>query len=149
LVGQIESGDLDSAETIQILRHAIEPMLRQGVDTIVLGCTHYPFVIPIIQNLVGLNVRVIDPAPAIARQTARLVEKYSALSNFRQSTENKTTNVNYFTTGDTGKFGKMIAKLLGEEASVKPLCWEKLTITSCLNQQKNLPDSRLANHPSP
>ena len=71
-------------------------MLERNIDTVVLACTHYPFVIPLIQNIVGASVRVIDPAPAVARQTMRLLEKAglaspgwptwaTALLHFRQS----------------------------------------------------------------
>ena len=49
-------------------------MLAQQIDTIVLGCTHYPFVIPMIEELSGPSVHVIDPAPAIARQVRRLLQ---------------------------------------------------------------------------
>ena len=72
LVEQIEAGRLDTPETEDIIRRALEPILEAGADTIVLACTHYPFVIPVIQRLAGAGVVVIDPAPAIARQAARL-----------------------------------------------------------------------------
>ncbi len=58
-------------ETRRILETALIPMLAQGIDTVVLGCTHFPFVIPLIQEIAGPEVRVIDPAPAVARQAAR------------------------------------------------------------------------------
>jgi glutamate racemase len=54
-------------------------MLAQGIDTVVLGCTHYPFVIPLIQEIVGPGVRVIDPAPAVARQVGRVLEAMGQL----------------------------------------------------------------------
>jgi glutamate racemase len=73
LVAQIEAGALTAPATRRILQRALDPMLAQGLDTVVLGCTHYPFVIPLIQALVGPAVQVIDPAPAVARQTARLL----------------------------------------------------------------------------
>ena len=74
LVGQIEAGRLDAPQTRRILEEALHPMLEQGIDTVVLGCTHYPFVIPLIQEIVGPDVRVIDPAPAVARQVGRLLD---------------------------------------------------------------------------
>ena len=74
LVSQIEAGLLDAPETRRILASALGPMLSQGIDTVVLGCTHYPFVIPLIQEITGPGVRVIDPAPAVARQVQRLLE---------------------------------------------------------------------------
>jgi glutamate racemase len=55
-------------------------MVEQGVDTVVMGCTHYPFVIPLIQEIVGPSVQVIDPAPAVARQTGRLLEEHGLRS---------------------------------------------------------------------
>jgi glutamate racemase len=76
LVEEIEAGNLDGGETAKILEGAIKPMLAANIDTIVLGCTHYPFVIPLIQSIAGEDVRVIDPAPAIARQVQRLLEQH-------------------------------------------------------------------------
>jgi glutamate racemase len=75
LVEQIEAGDLVGSKTKQILAKALLPMLARGADTVVLGCTHYPFVIPLIQDLAGPEVRVIDPAPAVARQVRRVLEQ--------------------------------------------------------------------------
>src|SRR5215212_35315 len=74
LVQQIEMGNLEGEETRQILENALLPMLEKKIDTVVLGCTHYPFVIPMIQQIVGAGVRVIDPAPAVAKQIERLLE---------------------------------------------------------------------------
>jgi glutamate racemase len=61
LVQQVELGNLEGKETRQILESALYPMLEKNIDTVVLGCTHYPFVIPMIEQIVGENVRVIDP----------------------------------------------------------------------------------------
>ncbi len=78
LVAQIERGDLTGPATRVILERALHPMLARGIDTVVMGCTHYPFVIPLIEDVIhaysgAAVVRVIDPAPAVARQTARLL----------------------------------------------------------------------------
>ncbi len=62
LVAQIEKGNLDGEETLQILHDALDPMLTEGgVDSIVLACTHFPFVIPQIEEIVGDRATVIDP----------------------------------------------------------------------------------------
>lgn len=74
LVEAIETGETESASTALLLREILEPMLVQGVDTLVLGCTHYPLVRPLIERIVGPAVTVIDPAPAIARQLYRVLE---------------------------------------------------------------------------
>ena len=75
LVEAVEAGELESAETRRILENAIQPMIAQGADTLVLGCTHFPFVLPLIREIAGPQVTVIDPAPAIARRTAFLLQE--------------------------------------------------------------------------
>ncbi len=71
LVKQIEKARLNTPKTRRILEEAVLPMLDAGADTLVMGCTHYPFVIPLIEKIAAGRARVIDPAPAVARQTAR------------------------------------------------------------------------------
>jgi glutamate racemase len=110
LVGQIETGDLNGKKTRMILEEALVPMLAQDIDTVVLGCTHYPFVIPTIQEIVGSDVQVIDPAPAIARQTERVIKEYE----FPNPGPGPGT-VRYLTSADENKFNEMIRGLLGED----------------------------------
>jgi glutamate racemase len=73
LVQCIEAGDLDGPGTRAILEEALLPMLAEGADSIVLGCTHYPFVVPLIRSIVGSGVGIIDPSPAVARRVDRLL----------------------------------------------------------------------------
>ena len=83
LVQQIELADFNSEQTAAILKTALQPMILQGIDTVVLGCTHYPFVISTIKNITGPKVRIINPAPAVARQTAKLypAAQYDSTNN--------------------------------------------------------------------
>lgn len=78
LVQEIEKGNFAGIETRKILENALFPMLEQKIDSVVLGCTHYPFVIPMIKEIVGSEVTVIDPSPAVARQTARKLAEFNA-----------------------------------------------------------------------
>ena len=119
LVNQIESGYLESPETRQILEKALHPMLAQGADTVVMGCTHYPFVIPLIQEIVGPGVQVIDPAPAVARQAGRLLESLG-LNAHHETTGNKT----FFTTGNPRHFEMMLPTLLHESHVVQFIAWK-------------------------
>jgi glutamate racemase len=75
LVKQIEAGEFDTPTTEALLRGWLQPMLDQNIDALVLGCTHYPIVRPLIERIVGPDVRVIDPAPAIARQLQRVLHR--------------------------------------------------------------------------
>ena len=118
LVQQIERGNLDGEETRKILEDALLPMLEKNIDTVVLGCTHYPFVIPLIQQVVGDNVRVIDPAPSVARQVGRLLE---ARGMSRQA-ESK-GDVRFYTSGDPASLKSMLPMLLGESGEVQRVNW--------------------------
>ena len=76
----VESGDLDSPRAEEIVRESVTPLLAECADTIVLGCTHYPFLAPVIQRIAGADVTLIDPAPAVARQTVKVMEQEGLLT---------------------------------------------------------------------
>ena len=119
LVNEIEAGRLEGAETRRILEKALRPMLAEQIDTVVLGCTHYPFVIPLIQAIVGPAVQVIDPAPAIARQTRRLLEQHGWLA------QNEAAGfLRLITSGPVSPFAKVLPRLLGESAPVEGVRWD-------------------------
>lgn len=119
LVGEIEKGNLEGAETHRILENAIRPMLDENIDTIVLGCTHYPFVIPLIRLIAGAGVTVIDPAPAIARQTGRVLVALgiTQLPDFQAS-------VTYYTSGTPAVFEEVLPCFLGEGGEIHPVSWD-------------------------
>ena len=71
----VENGILEGPEAESVVHASLQPLLDAGADTIVLGCTHYPFLQPLIQRLAGPGIQVIDPAPAVARQTVRVLER--------------------------------------------------------------------------
>lgn len=118
LVQQIEQGNLEGGETRRILEAALLPMLEKDIDTVVLGCTHYPFVIPLIQRIVGEKVRVIDPAPAVARQTGRLLEAQGLRNH-----AGKKGSIKFYTSGDPDALKSLLSTLLGESAEVERVEW--------------------------
>ena len=75
----VEACDLDSPKAEEIVRESVTPLLAECADTIVLGCTHYPFLAPVIQRIAGDDVTVIDPAPAVARQTVNVMQQRGLL----------------------------------------------------------------------
>lgn len=122
LVEQIEMGNHEGRETRKILESALTPMLAKKIDTVVLGCTHYPFVIPTIQEIVGPGVRVIDPAPAIARQVGRLLDKY----NLRNAPGHEGFT-RYLTTGELNSLQDFL-EIIAIEGDVHQVVWgEDLT----------------------
>ncbi|MBL8098613.1 MAG: glutamate racemase [Anaerolineales bacterium] len=119
LVNQIEAGELDSEKTKKILDDALLPMLEKNIDTVVLGCTHYPFVIPLIEKIVGEKVRVIDPAPAVAKQVERLLEARGL-----RNSSNENGEVVFFTSGDVKSAENVVSKLINEKVEIKSVIWK-------------------------
>lgn len=119
LVQRIEAGELESSATRAILEKALTPMLRQGIDTVVLGCTHYPFVIPLIQEIAGDSVRVIDPAPAVARQAQRLLEA----ANLAAAGDH-TGELRILTTGDPQALEQLLPRLIETRQPVQRAAWQ-------------------------
>ena len=87
LVECIERGELDTPETIALIRQYCLPLLAEGADTIVLGCTHYPFVKDIIREIVGERITLIDTGAAVAKQLKRQLEEKGLLSTSQQNAE--------------------------------------------------------------
>lgn len=123
LVNEIEQGAVHGNGARHILEDALHPMLDQGIDTVVLGCTHYPFVIPLIQEIAGPNVRVIDPSPAVARQVGRLLP--SPLTPLPPGEG----NIRFVTTGEGAQLRAGLWNLLGVEAEVEAIPWEEIERT--------------------
>ena len=74
----VESLELDSPKAYDTVKASLQPLLSAGADTIVLGCTHYPFLLPTMEKVsadLGYEVRFIDPAPAVARQVLKILEE--------------------------------------------------------------------------
>ena len=108
LVQQVEAGKLDDPETDHLLRLYLQPMVAAGIDSLALGCTHYPFLRDAIQRVVGADVEIIDPAPAVARQTARVLEQNGLLRDSPEPVQRQ-----FYTTGDPKAFAAMAEGLLG------------------------------------
>jgi glutamate racemase len=116
LVEQVERQALHTPETARLLLHYLEPILARGADTLVLGCTHYPFLSPAIEGLVGPGVTVIDTAPAIARRLQALLEQGGLLNN-----EGGTGQVRFFSSGDAAAQTELFSRLWGETVVVESL----------------------------
>lgn len=76
----VEEGRLSGSEAEDVVKSSLGPLLSAGADIIVLGCTHYPFLLPVLQKVAGPDIRFIDPAPAVARQLVHVLERDGMLS---------------------------------------------------------------------
>lgn len=124
LVAQIEAGELLSAETARILTSATAPMLAAGVDTLVLGCTHYPFVLPLLRSIVGHDVTIIDPAPAVARHAGHVLQHHELSAGHKQP-----GTLTCFSSGEPSRFAELAGRLLEEKCLVTPTEWEAGELT--------------------
>ncbi len=106
LVERIEVGDLYSPQTRQLLQHYLTPLMEQGVDTIVLGCTHYLFLQPLLVELLKPDITIIDTGPAVAQQVARVAAMTGLVPDVGR--------VGAATTGDPASVGPVFAHLWGE-----------------------------------
>ena len=85
LAREIESGNLKSIRLRKLLMRFIRPLVDQQADTIVLGCTHYPFIKPLIQELTGPDVTIIDSGEAVARQLRRRLQETGLLNDMEKA----------------------------------------------------------------
>ena len=96
LVEMIESGMLQSEEMKQLLQSYTQPMIEQGADHLVLGCTHYPFLTPILTRILPQHVKIVDCNGAVAKQVERVLNKKDSGCESQHM-----GNTNYFCTGDS------------------------------------------------
>jgi glutamate racemase len=96
LVQLIEEGDLNSTALKDLLTSYLKPMLQYNIDHLVLGCTHYPYLIPQIKQILGKRVKIIDSGEAVARQTKAILEKH-AISN----QENSSSHHQFYTNSNS------------------------------------------------
>ncbi len=109
LVECIERGELDTPETKALIRQYTAPLLAEGADTIVLGCTHYPFVKDAIREIVGEEISLIDTGAAVAKQLKRQLEEKGLLSTSRQKAE-----VHFWTNSEAENAEQVTEKLWGK-----------------------------------
>lgn len=124
LVEAVEAGELDSPATEALLRAYLAPLIEARVDTLVLGCTHYPFLTPTIARIVGPAVSIVDPAPAVARQVGRMLARRGEL----QERGEKGQRV-FYTSGDPLPLAALMARLFDEASSARPAVWQAGRLT--------------------
>ncbi len=117
LVQQVEAGRLNTPDTLAMLDRFLQPIREANADTIVLGCTHYPFVIDAIRQLAP-GVKVIDPAPAVARQVDRVLKERGLLC-----AENRAGQPRFITSGDLDRFQEILRLLIHVEAPGQRAIW--------------------------
>lgn len=80
LVPLIENGEINSAEMNSLLHQYLKPMVEANIDYLVLGCSHYPYLIPQIKKILPKRIKIIDSGEAVARQTKKVLEENDTLN---------------------------------------------------------------------
>ena len=128
LVPLVEAGELDSPQARAAVAGYLAPLAAAGIDELVLGCTHYPFLRPLIDEVVGPDVEVIDPARAVAQQVGRVLAQSrhapgACEAPGTSSTAESRQGDRFFTTGDPATFGDALWRLLGLRSVVQAATW--------------------------
>ncbi len=114
LVERVESGALADGATRHLLNQYLAPLLDGGADTIVLGCTHYPFLRPLIAEIVGSHIAVIDTGKAVSAQLQKKLFEAELLAS-----ETQQADVLFWTNSQSNEASKVIQQLYGDAVEVK------------------------------
>ncbi len=115
-VEHIETGDQDETLTHSLIRETVEPLLDKGIDTLVLGCTHYPFLLDNIRRAVGDEILIIDTGLAVASHLGRRLQEQDLLSEGPAPGSER-----FWCSGPTGEMAQLLKRLWREEAAVGAL----------------------------
>ncbi len=118
----VEAGELNSSRTRAAVHEYLAPLLAAGIDELVLGCTHYPFLRPLIEEEAGPGVEIIDPAPAVARQVMRVLARSDGRDGLAEPGSPAPTH-RFYTTGSPSHFQAALRNLLGIAALVEQATW--------------------------
>ena len=108
MVHLIEEGEINSIEMQNLLYKYLNPMIEENIDTLVLGCSHFPYLISHIREIIGNKVNIIDSGSAVARQTRKVLTKLDILQ--KNNPNNNVTHEFY-----SNKNTKVLSELLNNE----------------------------------
>jgi glutamate racemase len=108
LVQLIENGEINSPEMTQLLHSYLTPMMEANIDYLVLGCSHYPYLIPQIKKILPANIHIIDSGEAVAKQTQNILKEKVGFSSSKKNDAVFYTNFN----------SKVLSEILGNKYKV-------------------------------
>lgn len=123
LVDLVENGQLTGEATSALLQNYIQPMLEKGADQLVLGCSHYPFLIDTIQEIIAGKATAVDPAPAIAQQTQRILQQHQI-----QRSGSTPSEYHFVTSAKVQMLRIFVRQIAQEGAWMRSRFWKDLTI---------------------
>jgi glutamate racemase len=124
LVEQVELGELHSARTRELVGRYTAPLIARGADTLILGCTHYPFLATLIREMVGDGITLVDTGAAVARQLQRRIQTElppRQTSVHPEPVAGRTATEQFLTSGDADEASRIMSLLWGEQVAVQAL----------------------------
>ncbi|MDM8528449.1 glutamate racemase [Anaerolineales bacterium HSG24] len=128
LVEQIETGQLDTPMTKKLLFEHLEVLLAEYVDQIALGCTHYPLLQPLIDQILAGRAKAIDPAPAVIRQVKRLLTAHELQTSMKTSAQ-KTPVHQFYSTGAPEQLQRMVNRFSASPITVQSLSLSAINVS--------------------
>lgn len=119
LAPRVEAGDLSGPKTRALVQRYVAPLLGQGADTLVLGCTHYTFLTPLIAEVAGSDVTIVDPAPAVARELHRRLRESDLLAP--ADAAQPTPADAFWTSGNLDEARRVLGELWASNTAVRAL----------------------------
>ena len=116
LVEQVEQGDLHGAQTRELVARYTAPLLARGADTLILGCTHYPFLAPLIAEVAGADIALVDTGAAVARQLRNRIQ-----AELPARVSGAAAGAQFFTSGDAAQASRIMSVLWGERVAAQQL----------------------------
>jgi len=116
LVEQVERGDLNGPETRALIERYTAPLLARGADTLILGCTHYPFLAPLISEVVGPDITLVDTGAAVSRQLQRRIQTELPAREITVAAD-----AQFWTSGDAAQASRIMSVLWGGTVEAKRL----------------------------
>lgn len=116
LVDIVENGLINKNETEIHIRELVKPLIDKKIDHLVLGCTHYPFLIPILKKVLPGNVNIIDPAPAVVKQVKRILEINHLLNK-----NNDNSKYEFYSSGETNVLERLIYEITNQQYKVNKI----------------------------
>jgi glutamate racemase len=129
LVEQVEKAELSGVVTRTLIEHYLTPLLKRGADTLVLGCTHYPFLKSLIEDVVGQGITIIDPGFAVSRQLQHRLKSESLLAEKDTPAEEQ-----FWTSGDPEALQQAMTQLWGQDIKLKRLPEPYIGISTTSNK---------------
>ncbi|MEK7516601.1 MAG: glutamate racemase [Patescibacteria group bacterium] len=111
----VEEGWLGKIETKQIIRRSLAPLRRENIDTLILGCTHYPLLASAIAQRIGRRVRLVDPAAEVAETVARYLGTYPEVA----STLSRSGSVRILVSDQTPAFARLAERVVGKTLPIE------------------------------